>query len=384
MPWKTDSVVSQRYRLVKAMLKAEANVEELCREAGVSRQTGYKYLRRFEQKGRKGLIDLPRTNQYEPACSQHKRSVLALRRRYFSWGARKLLYRLEQLHGAQDLPCERTVQKWLHEAGYACRPKRKRAGKGLRHEAMIASASNVLWTVDFKGWFRTLDGSKVQPLTVRDQYSKYLLTAEPVRSLEEKVIKKIFRRLFLKYGVPKAILTDRGVPFCGSGPYGLTRLSLWWQRLGIKVLFVNRKRGINNNAHEQMHQVMQKEVADQPARSLRLQTQALEKWRKLYNQVQPHEAIGMTPPRRLYRPCPKPLPRLSRPTYPSNWKTYIVKDAGHIQMNKTCYGIGRAFAGLPIGLEPHNDASYRVYFGQLLLGEIHPLIEPNIRPFTQT
>lgn len=384
MPWKKDSAVSQRYRLVKAMMRAEAAVKELCEQAGVSRQTGYKYLRRFEQMGRKGLVDLPRSNGREAACGQFKQSVLALRRHYFSWGARKLLYRLEQLHGAQDLPCERTVQKWLHRAGYACRHKRKRAGQGLLQEAMIAEASNVLWTVDFKGWFRTLDGSQVQPLTVRDHYSKYLLSTEPVRTLSEKIIKKIFRQLFIKYGLPKAILTDRGVPFCGSGPYGLTRLSLWWQRLGIKVLFVNRKRGINNNAHEQMHQVMQKEVADRPAASLRLQTKALEKWRNHYNQVRPHDAIGLKPPQTLYRSQRQALPRLKNPTYPATWKTYMVKDAGHIRMNKRLHGIGRAFGGLRIGLEPLPHASYRIHFGALLLGELHPLIDPNLRPFTQT
>ncbi len=380
MPWKEDSKVKQRHRLVIAMLSGKETIKKLCEQAGVSRQTAYKYLARFEQKGRRGLYDHPRANRLEAACGRWKRSVFALRRHYPSWGARKLLYRLRQLHTGKNWPCERTVQKWLHLGGYARRLKRKRAGRGLVPEVLKAVASNALWTVDFKGWFCTKSGAKVQPLTVRDHYSKYLLTVQPVRSLHEKVIRKRFVRLFQEYGLPKAILTDQGMPFCGSGPYGLTRLSLWWHRLGIKVQFVNRKAGITNNAHEQMHQVLQKEVASLPAHSMREQRKALEKWRQIYNTIRPHDAIGLRPPHSKYRPKPKALPQLRAPKYPPGWKTYTVKTQGHIQLKHRVHGIGRAFGGLPIGLEPISATAYRIHFGSLSLGELHPHLEANLRP----
>ena len=296
-----------------------------------------------------------------------------LRRAYPTWGARKLIYRLKVLEGQSEvLPKERTVQRWLHEAGYAVRTKRRRHGHRLVHSPVRVEGCNDLWTVDFKGWFLTQSGVQVQPLTVRDHYSKYLLTTEPVRSLHEKVIRKCFERLFAKYGVPKAILTDKGSPFCGSGPHGLTRLSAWWHRLGIQVLFVDRKNGINNNAHEQMHQVMKKEVAKSPARTWPKQVQALEAWRHRYNEVRPHEAIGLKTPQRLYRPKPTKEFKVAPLIYPPTWKSYVVKSSGHIILNRCIHGIGRAFAGLPIGLEPIGPTTYRVYFGTLVIGEITP------------
>jgi len=353
------------------MLEGVRSVTELCRERGVSRQTAYKYRSRYQENGRAGLKDLPRANAREPGCWRYKQSLARLRRAYPSWGARKLIYRLKQLHGRRNLPKERTVQKWLSEAGYAFRPKRKRHAYRLVQNHIRVHYCNDLWTVDFKGWFRTGNHTKVQPLTVRDHYSKYLLSVEPVSSLHEKVIRKCFERLFVKYGLPKAILTDRGSPFCGSGPHGLTRLSAWWHQLGIKVLFVDRKHGITNNAHEQMHQVLQKEVAQQPARTLRQQVKILEQWRCKYNQIRPHEAIGMQPPQRLYRPRPKTLPKIAPLHYPPTWKSCVVKSSGHIILNKQVHGIGRAFAGLSIGLKAVGPTTYQVYFGALVIGELN-------------
>lgn len=371
MPWKSNWVVEQRLSLVRAMLQGKVPVARLCREKGVCRQTAYKYLARYEANGRAGLKDLPRANKHRAACTKFKRSVLMLRRAYPTWGARKLIYRLKQLKGSsRALPKERTVQGWLAEAGYAVSFKRKRHGRRLVQKPVQVEGSNHLWTVDFKGWFLTKNRTQVQPLTVRDHYSKYLLAVEAVPSLHEKVIRKSFERLFERYGLPKAILTDRGSPFCGSGPHGLTRLSAWWHRLGIEVLFVDRKKGLNNNAHEQMHQVMKKEVAKSPARTLREQVQKLEAWRRRYNEVRPHDAIGLRPPRQLYRAQPKGSLKLAAFRYPPTWKSYVVKTSGHIIADRRVHAIGRAFAGWPIGLEPIGPTTYRVHFGSLVIGQI--------------
>lgn len=371
MPWRDESRVSQRHRLVLALLRAEKPVTQLCAEAGVSRQTAYKFLLRYQQKGRAGLGDQRRCNRRSSKYRRARRCVLALRRHRPSWGARKLLHRLKQTHRSLPLPGERMVQYWLQRAGLARRQKRKRTGHGLVPRPVQALVSNAVWTADFKGWFRTTDGSKIEPLTVRDLYSKYVLAAEPMRSLSTAQLRRSFRRLFKKYGQPQVILTDRGAPFCGTGPYGLTQLSVWWHRLGIKVQFVSRKHRIDNNAHEQMHQVLQKELAHSPACNFRQQCAALEKWRHTYNYVRPHEAIHMQTPAALYRANSQALQPLRQPRYPADWIIRTVKVKGDIRVQNQIVGIGRAFAKLSVGLKPIGPKTYQTFFAELPLGKLH-------------
>jgi putative transposase len=367
MPWKEDTKLGQRHRLVLAMIRAEAPVAELCREAGVSRQTAYKYRKRYDQHGRAGLADQKRGRLSDSGYAKVRSRLLALRRQRPSWGARKLLHQLHRVQPRWALPCERLVQRWLHAAGLAHRRRRQRAGGGVGTQMPPAPHSNALWTGDFKGWFRTRSGRKVHPLTVRDHYSKCLLCVEPMRRLNEASLRRIFARLFRRHGRPKAILTDRGAPFCGTGPHGLTKLSLWWHRLGIQVLFVDRKRGLHNNAHEQMHRVLKAEVKVMD--SLRQQQRELERWRRDYNTVRLHEVIGRSPAE-LYQSQPGPLPRLHTPRYPAHWPVHAVKGKGEIVFRRHRYGIGRTFAGLRVGLQPIGPATFHVYFDSLSLGLI--------------
>jgi hypothetical protein len=228
-----------------------------------------------------------------------------------------------------------------------------------------------VWTVDFKGWFRTTRGQRVEPLTVRDLHSRYLLAVEPVAATGIMPVRRIFQRLFARYGLPRAIRSDRGTPFCGSGPHGLTQLSLWWHRLGIRVEFVNRKERRDNNAHEQMHQVLQAEVGAVPQRTMRAQVRALRKWLVGYNQSRPHEALGLNPPASRYHRSQRSARKLRRPRYPQHWLVRTVRAAGDIHVNYNTYGVGRAFQRLPVGLKPLGDGKYKIYFERLLLAEIN-------------
>jgi hypothetical protein len=227
-----------------------------------------------------------------------------------------------------------------------------------------------VWTVDYKGWFRTGRGQKIEPLTVRDLYSRYLLAVTPVRSNAASEVRRVFRRLFSRYGLPEVIRSDRGSPFCGAGPHGLTQLSLWWHRLGIRVEFVSRPHGVNNNAHEQMHAVLQAEVAARPARTRTAQHRLLRAWQHQYNHARPHESLAMCTPASRYHPRKHPVPRLGWPHYPASWRVHRVKDPGYIVVAGKSYVIGRAFRRLPIGLQPVKNRPYRVYFGRLLLGQL--------------
>jgi len=367
MPWKNESKVAQKRRLVLAMIRAEATVVELCQSAGVSRQTAYKYRKRYDQCGRSGLAERKRGRPLDGGYARLRGRLLALRRRRPSWGARKLLYQLGRLCPKVAVPCARLVQRWLQAAGLARRTRRLRAGAGLGQRMAAARRSNAIWTADFKGWFRTRSGCKVQPLTVRDHYSKFVLCVEPLHRLDEATLRRVFARLFRRYGRPKAILTDRGAPFCGTGPYGLTKLSVWWHRLGLQVLFVDRKRGLHNNAHEQMHLVLKQEV--KVMSSLAEQRRELERWRHDYNTARLHEAIGR-PPAELYRARPAPLPRPRTPRYPAHWPVRLVKAKGELVFRGQRYGIGRAFAGMRLGLQPLAADCFNVFLDSLSLGRI--------------
>lgn len=373
MGWKQDTRSRQRWRLIRAMFERKQSVRQLCQQYGISRQTAYKFKARFRREGWEGLKDRSRATQAARQLQCWRRRVLALRRAWPTQGARKLRWRLRQAYPKQQVPSVRTIERWLKAAGLVRRQRRSnyRAGAGVGPRCVTVRRCNQVWTVDFKGWFRTRNGRRVEPLTVRDLHSRFILSATSVGRRNTAQVGGLFRSLFRRYGVPESIRSDRGSPFCGNGPYGLTKLSLEWYRLGIRVQFVRRGAGINNNAHEQMHQVLQREVAAQPAVSYRKQQRALEAWRQRYNFARPHEALGMRPPGTRYRYSSRRVPRLRRPTYPTHWLTRCVHK-GQILWQGRRWTIGRAFDGLPVGLKPHRAGHVRVFFQDLMLGELRP------------
>jgi putative transposase len=369
MPWQDCSVEQQRLRLVKALAAAREPVELTCRRFNVSRQTAAKFRRRWLAEGLAGLHDKsrqPRTSAV--LAGRWRRRLLRLREMNPTWGPRKLRWLLQRRFSG-PLPAERTLQRWLAAAGLSQRPGRQRRRVTLRRDvvATAAHAANAVWTIDLKGWFSTGDGCKVEPLTVRDLASRFVLWARPLAPRDERRVRRVCSQLFRRHGRPGVMRCDLGAPFFGDGPHGFTRLTLWWWRLGIRVEFV-RRGVIDNNAHEQMHRILKDEVAI--ARTPALQALALERWRRRYNQRRPHEALDQQPPATVYRSSPAPLPRLLLPHYPKTWLLRRVHRNGEIYLPGWKGTIGRAFAGLQIGLQPVTAHVYRVYFSTLLLGEL--------------
>jgi len=371
MPWEKCSVETQRRGLARAMLKGGHSVREISRRFGVSRQTAYKFRARFLREGESGLGNRSRRphRSSEQKVKWYRR-VLRLRRIRSSWGGRKLRWLLRQRFGRESrtLPAERTIQRWIQQAGLIpYRLVRRRAKRRSHVRASRAYCSNAVWTFDLKGWFYTGDGTKIEPLTIRDLYSRYIFWVRPLAPRNEAAVRRVCRRLFRRYGLPRVIRCDRGAPFFGDGPHGFTRLSLWWWRLGIRVEFV-RRGAINNNAHEQMHRVLKRELT--LAWGLCAQTQRLERWRQHYNHARPHQALQMRVPASYYRLKPAPLPVLSNPNYPQLWLTRRVDRGGEITLPSWRGSIGRAFGNLCVGLAPLGPRRYRVHFEQLVLGTL--------------
>jgi transposase InsO family protein len=353
-----------------ALLKGGETVVAVCQRFGISRQTAYKFLRRFRSDGPEGLKNrwLKAGQRYAPQAMRWRQRVLRLRERRPTWGARKLRLMLRALGVRGRLPSVRSLQRWLQAAGLvrAPRPQRRRPRPMRRKRGRTARRSNHVWTFDLKGWFRAGDQTKIEPLTVRDLWSRYVLWARPLAPRDERSVRKVCQRLFRRYGRPAVIRCDLGAPFFGDGPHGFTRLSLWWWRLGIRLEFV-RRGSIHNNGHEQMHGVMKKEL--RIARTAPEQARLLEAWRKDYNRCRPHDSLGGRTPASVYRARPETDPlHLPEPTYPQHYLSKRVQTDGRITLANWRGSIGRTFGGLTVGLAPAGIRRYRVYFGSLYLG----------------
>ena len=361
------------------MLAALAQTEpflQLCRRFQVARSTGYKWLRRFRQSGRSGLFDRSRRPHRSPRqlAQRWQLALRQLRRRHPTWGPRKLRARLRQLHPRVRLPVARTLARWLRRLQLVPpQPRHQRRGPQLPpRQRRVARAANDVWTLDFKGWFRTGDGTRVEPLTVRDLKSRFLLDVRLLPNQSDAHTRRALLRLFRRHGLPKVIRVDNGPPFGGVGPLAYSRLAVWWRRLGIRVEFGRPAHPQDNAAHEQMHGVYQAEVAARPAAQPSFQQRRSDRWRNNYNQLRPHEALGLRPPALAYRASRRQLPdRLQAWTYPAAWRQRRVSPDGRLFWQGRQRFVGRAFGGEVVGLQTIQPGVWKVFLGSDLLGVLH-------------
>ena len=355
-------------------LEGGANKSELCREYGISRKTGYKWLQRFRELGIEGLRDMSRRPHSSPlrASGEAVLVVLELRHRHPRWGPKKLRRLLERRAEGEEVPSERTIARILTRAGEVRQARPRPSGSAVDQAPHVqVAAPNDLWTADFKGWWRSQDGMRCEPLTVRDGCSRYLLCAELVKSTKGGPIRAHFEDLFDRCGLPLAIQVDNGPPFAStSSRGGLTSLSAWWVSLGIQLVRGRPGKPQDNASHERMHVDLRFDVEDHAAPTVEEQQAALTVWRHEFNHVRPHEAIGLRVPAELYRRSPRPY-RGTRPiAYPDYCHTRKVDLGGHISFKGSKAMLSRSLRGHQVGLEPLGQGLYRVHFYEMDLGEI--------------
>jgi transposase InsO family protein len=393
MPWKNSSVVTERKNFIEAVLAREGSFRALCARFGISRRVGYKWLERYRKAGEKGLRDAsrrPPPRRPNPAQQRWREAILAERKKRGA-GPKKLLWRLRKEHPrAGQLPSQRSIARRLKAEGcIGPRQRRSRRGPQIpRPAGRPARASNDVWTVDLKGSFRTADGARCEPLTIRDLHSRYVLWVEHVCRPSEKEVRAAMTRCFGAYGLPKAIRVDNGAPFGGRGALGLTRLSVWWIRLGIRVEFIRRAKPQDNGAHEQMHRVLKAQSANPPAATLRAQHRRFAVFVRSYNEERPHESLAMRTPAQLYTRSRRHFAEPVALCYRRGWEIRRVRPGGPIQWAGKARLIGRAFAGENIGLKPIGSAaakvaraqSVEVYLGSLLIGQLHADDLAGMRP----
>jgi hypothetical protein len=235
----------------------------------------------------------------------------------------------------------------------------------------VATAVNHVWIIDFKGCFRTGDGARCDLLTVRDLASRFVLAVRSVKKLDDQRTRAALRAVFRRYGLPQIIRVDNGSPFAGLGSRNLSRLSVWWLRLGIAVEFTRRAKPQDNGAHEQMHRILKAETASPPAPTLPAQQRRSDRWVRLYNEVRPHQALAGQVPAKLYRSSSRPYHQPAPSSYPTAWAVRRVRRNGWIKLHGRLRFIGRAFVHQWIGLKPIDPEITEIYLDRLLLGTLH-------------
>jgi putative transposase len=374
MPWKKTSQEQQRYDLVRRMIGGQSSIAELSRQFGVSRQTAYKWRQRYKDRRSGGLREKSRRPLFLAAQTANEwlRRVRRLRSRHRTWGARKLRHVLWRRFGETGVPSAATIGRWLKRWGLSRGRRRRLRGPQIQRQAVQPSgACHEVWTVDFKGWYRTGDGTRVDPLTVRDLHSRYGLGIVLLSTTAIDPTQRAMRRLFLRHGVPRRIRCDNGTPFGAIGTTGLTRLSAWWVKLGIEVEFITPGRPSENGAHEQFHRVYKAEVAEHPARTVRGQQRRSDRWLAHYNGDRPHEALGMKTPSEVFKSNRRRMAKPLKPwRYPTGWAARWVKGNGEINWRGKRRYVGEAFVRDYVGLKATKFGVWRVYFGPMLVGEL--------------
>ena len=384
MPWKKNSDQEQRWGFVQLVMRAKMCLAELCRRSGISRKTAYKWIARFKEGGRRGLRDQKRSAHRLHNRPKNKwlNRIRRCRGQHPSWGAPKIHWVLKRRFGRRGLPSESAISRWLQHWGLT-RRRRVRVCKGrtlLRPALAEARHPNDIWTVDFKGWFRTGDGTRVEPLTVRDLSSRYILDFCLMPRQNVKAARLAFAGIFREYGIPRVIRADNGSPFGSTGALGLTRLSAWWVKLGIGVEFIEPGHPEQNGAHEQMHRVYKAETLHPPSASVRGQKRRTRRWCWEYNYKRPHEALGMGVPGDYYRKSRRSMPDRTKPwKYPAGWQSRLVKGKGMIHLNGRARFVGEAFEGERVGLKRVHPGKWEVNFGPWLAGELYDVDTGGIR-----
>jgi transposase InsO family protein len=374
MPWKECSVMEERLRFVARLLDGEG-MSDVCREFGISRKTGYKIFNRYKEEGLEALCDRSRrpvryANQLpEPI----ERLIVEAKRDKPHWGARKIRELLvKKLAGDVRIPARSTVHAVLDRHGFVSQARKRRAAnKAVGTQLSQAVGANDLWCTDFKGEFRLGDGRYCYPLTVSDQVSRYLLACEALESTKEMPVIEAFVRLFREYGLPLAIRSDNGLPFASpNGLYNLSRLSVFWLRLGIAIERIRPGNPQQNGRHERMHLTLKKETTRPPGTNILQQQARFDRFVSEFNEERPHEGLAMRCPAELYAPSSRAYEGLPELEYPFHDKDILVTACGRICMMRKKINVSTVLAGQRLGIKEVDDGIWLVTFMHYDLGYI--------------
>lgn len=385
MPWKESVVVDERMKFVCRLLEGE-KMALLCREFGISRKTGYKIWDRYERVGLEGLNDRSRRpNRYAHQLPlQLEKTIVRLKAERASWGAAKIREILIRKYPQVKPPAKSTVHAVLDRHGLVERRKRRRT-RAQGTALSLGKHANDLWCADYKGEFLLGNRRYCYPLTITDFSSRYLLACEALETTQERYAFGVFERTFQEFGLPRSIRTDNGVPFASANAlFGLSKLSVWWLRLGIEIERIKPGNPQQNGRHERMHLTLKKETTNPPAGNFLQQQAKFDDFGKVFNEERPHQALEMKCPAQRYNPSPRSYRGLPEVDYPFHDQVMTVTRCGRICFRRWKVNLSQVFAGQNVGIKEVQEGIWLVSFMDYDLGyfdETSHRLEPLENPF---
>ena len=374
MPWNETDAMELRVQFIRDWLKKTHSVSELCALYAISRKSAYKWIDRYMREG----PDWAMNRSHAAAMVSNKtpleveHALMQMRLQHPTWGARKLLHQVGLQQPRLALPHASTVCDMLKRNGLVtARPRRRAIGHPGRPSTVI-TGPNDSWSADFKGHFRTGDGIYCYPLTVTDNYSRFIVGCQALPGTLLEPTRAVFTRLFKEYGLPRSIKTDNGVPFSASTLGRLSQLSVWWLKLGVLPVLTEPGKPQQNGRHERMHRTLKDETLKPPAGNSRAQQRKFNSFVREFNEVRPHEALDMNTPAQLHKVSPRAMPtKLTPVEYPDRFEVRYVSANGGIRWHKQWVNVTSALNGEYVGLEPIDDGVWDVYFSFKKIGRLH-------------
>lgn len=370
MPWKEIGPMDERIRFISRLLEGE-RMTDLCQEFEISRKTGYKFLSRYEKHGAVGLHDFSRRPKRlaRQTAEEIEKILVSYKHLKPTWGPKKLKVKLDELHPGLNIPAPSTIGEILERHGLVKHRNRHRFSEKLYPTGLSKSeAANDIWAVDFKGQFRLLNQKYCYPLTVTDDFSRFLLGCDSLENTRSRPARECFEALFEQYGLPSVIRSDNGTPFSSLSLGGLSELSVWWIRLGIRPERIQPGHPEQNGKHERFHLTLKAETTRPPAKNHLQQQEKFDFFQHDYNSERPHEALDMKVPGWLYKPSPRPYSD-KEPEYPTHDRVVRVGPSGGFRFYSKKTGfLGRALRGQPVGFRKLENKIWIVHFATTQLG----------------
>jgi len=386
MPWKEVYIMDERVKFIGRLLSGE-KMSGLCREFGISRVTGYKIWERYQKYGSQCIYDRSRAPHKHPNQTPYEieNLIVRLKQERPNWGAPKIREIIGHKYPTIKLPATSTVHSILDRHELVKKRKHRTRFAVTARYLSEPKGPNDLWCTDFKGQFRLGNKHYCYPLTLTDQFSRYLISCEALTSTAEKPCFAVYKEAFAEYGLPVAIRSDNGIPFaCGNSLWNMTKLSVWWIRLGIKLERITPGNPQQNGRHERMHRTLKQETANPAKDNLLQQQESFEKFRYQYNKERPHQALAMKCPNEVYKPSIREYKGAQDITYPDSDRSLLISSCGKICIRKLKISLSRAFANQPIGIKEVDNGIWQVEFMHYRLGyfdEVSRKFSPNDDPF---
>lgn len=375
MPWKEVKPMDQKVLFIADWLRDISSFTSLCRQYGISRKTGYKWIQRYDQTGVDGLHEASRKPHDSPFQTPYPVRQAILKYRHHKGmvlGPKKIRALLAEDFPNETPPSKTTIYNVLHSAGMIHKRRRKNRVAPFPQPFAPADDVNVVWSADFKGHFRLKDGTWCYPLTVMDHHSRYLLGCIGLEGPRSAETRQAFELLFQTYGLPQRIRTDNGGPFASKAVSGLSRLSAWWIRLGIAPERIEPGKPQQNGRHERMHRTLKQAATRPPQQNLASQQKSFDQFRQSYNQDRPHEALQQKTPASCYRRSERIYDGVPRDLhYPDYFEERTVQHNGVVYYRSHMIYVAELLRGQKVGLSQVDSETWDVYYGPVHLGRIN-------------